>query len=123
MLREINKVGKQMVWSETEQKMVSVAKKNKSKNVKVAISLVQFEMLKSYANRDGFDLSGISYETERDKNGKTKHDKDGNTIFKLDENGIKITHVVTESAGKLNSAIASYVNIAIAEFIAQQPKA
>jgi hypothetical protein len=115
-------MGKQMVWSETEQRMVSATSKSKSKTAKVSISTTQFETLRNYAQRDGYDLSGVSYDVEKDQHGKTRHDKDGKVIFKL-KDGKKIIRTVAESQGKVNSAVADYVSVAISLFIARQPKA
>lgn len=108
---------KTMVWDNKQNKMINVSQKSRD-TLKVALDVEQYTTLKRYALEDGFDLAGISYETEKDKAGNTKKNTDGTVIFKLDKDGNRVSHVVAESTGKTNNAIAQYVKIAVSALIA-----
>lgn len=106
-----------MVWDSKQGKMVKPTRVEIGNSEKVAISAEQFDVLRQFAKEDGFDLTGVSYVTIKDANGKTKKDKDGKPIFKM-VNGKKETITVAESKAKLNDAVASYVSVAVNMLIA-----
>lgn len=121
-LKEVKgKMTVKMVWDSTQRKMVE-AKRKAGNTIKVNLDIELYETLKRYAKEDGFDFTGISYETEKDKDGKTKKNAKGEPIFKLDKDGNKVTHKVEVSQGKVNSAVAQYLAVAVRDFITSRPK-
>lgn len=108
------------IWNETTKQMEEVGKAKKGEKVRVAIPADLAEKVKAIALEDGYSFEGISYVTEKDTKGKTKKDKEGKPIFKLDKDGKKVTEKVANSTGKINSAVADYVAVALKNLIADR---
>lgn len=100
-----------MVWDEKTGKMVKLGT-NKGEKAKVTVSAELAEKLTEFAKQDGYDFSGVSYETMKDAKGKTRKDSKGKPMF-VQENGKPKKITVPVSKGKVNTAISDYVNVAI----------
>jgi len=110
-----------MVYNPETKKMVplSVAKaESQEAGVKyISIPATVADQLLRFAKEDGWDFSGVSYVTLKDKDGKTRKDATGNPVYKKDKDGKVETVAIPESKAKMTGAIRSYVEIAIKDFI------
>ncbi len=112
---------KKMVWDNESGRMVDISgKKDTSTAEKIAVTGDLADILKRFALEDGYDLTGISYVTEKTTDGKTKQ-KDGKPVFVM-ENGKPKTIAIAESKAKIHSAISDYVDIAVRRLIASRPE-
>lgn len=110
------------VWSDELKKMVDVGKPESGNAVKVSVDSGLAEILENFAIEDGFDFTGITYITEKDKDGKTKKDNTGKPVFVKDKEGKIKTEKVERSQAKVNSAISQYVDVAIKSLIKSRTK-
>jgi hypothetical protein len=116
-----------MVYNAELKKMVPMAEVTKEKQEagyeRFSISADLCDTLKNFAKMDGWDFSGTSQVTLKDSEGKTRKDKDGNTLYKKDKDGNIETIKVAESKAKVTNAIKTYIEIAIRDFIAAREAA
>ena len=110
-----------MVYNKATGSMEKAGRVTPTSIERIAIDGATAAKLVAFAQADGYDLTGISYVTEKDKDGKTKKDKDGNPVFVMVE-GKKKVIVIPVSVAKSHSAVADYVAVAIEQFITNREK-
>lgn len=116
----------QMIYNSEKKRMVplSEAKASQANGTKyVGLDAGLCEQLRKFAEEDNWDFSGVTYITVKDAEGKTKKDKDGNPVYKLDKDGKQVTEKVEISKAKVTNAIRNYAEIAIKEFISARENA
>jgi len=112
-----------MVWDNAQQKMIPLtSKKGTKKVVRVGVDASLAERLKGFAKEDGYSFEGVKYLTKTAKgaDGKMHTQKDSKTgkpLFQMEKGKDGKEHIKTEkvavSVGKVNSALADYVRVAI----------
>lgn len=101
-----------MVYNKETGRMEKVGTSKKAKNIeKISIHTDLYHTLLDYAKQDGFDLTGVTYVTQKDKDGKTIK-KNGKPVFVM-KDGKPVKQEVAISKGKANSAVNQYVEVAI----------
>lgn len=109
------------VYNKETGKMEEVSKK-KGDAVKVSVNAELATKLEAFATEDGYSFEGISYVTQKDKDGKTKKGTDGKPLFVMESGKVKVV-TIERSQAKVNSAIADYVNAGINLLIENREKA